>query len=81
MFTQFFITHLTSSIDIAMNDLCYECSKDGVCLNSFDCVFVHKEVRCKNKTKMKDGLQYTNKKLSQQSDIIMYAPEEDLKMK
>ena len=39
-----------------MNDLCYKYSQDGVCLNSFDCVFVHKEVRCANKTKTKDGL-------------------------
>ena len=28
--TQFFITHLTNSIDLAMNNLCYECSEDGV---------------------------------------------------
>ena len=55
-FTQFFITHLTNSIDLAMNDLCYECSEDGVCLNSFGCVFGHKKVRCTNKTKTKDGL-------------------------
>ena len=34
------------------------------CLNSFHCAFVHKEVRCTNKTEIKDGLQYTNKKLS-----------------
>ena len=47
-----------------MNYLCYEYCQDGVCLNSFDCAFVHKEVRCTNKTKTKDGLQYTNKKLS-----------------
>ena len=60
----------------AMNAL-----EDGVYLNSFDCAFVHKEVRCQNKPKIKDGLQYTNKKLSLQSDIIMYASEEDLKMK
>ena len=44
-----------------MNDLCYE---DGVCLNSFHCVFVHKEVSCTKKTEIKDGLQYANKKLS-----------------
>ena len=44
-----------------MNDLCCE---DGVSLDSFHCVFVHKEVRCTNKTEKKDGLQYTNKKLS-----------------
>ena len=34
------------------------------CLNSFLCAFPHKEVRCTNKTEIKDGLQYTNKKLS-----------------
>ena len=64
-----------------MNDLCYECSQDGVCLNSFDCVFVHNEVRCKSKTETKDGLQYANKKLSLLGDISIYAPEEDLEMK
>ena len=64
-----------------MNDLCYECSQDGVCLNSFDCVFVHNEVRCKSKTETKDGLQYANKKLSLTGDISIYAPEEDLEMK
>ena len=64
-----------------MNDLCYECSQDGVCLNSFDCVFVHNEVRCKSKTETKDGLQYANKKLSLPGDISIFAPEEDLEMK
>ena len=64
-----------------MNDLCYECCQDGVCLNSFDCVFVHNEVRCKSKTETKDGLQYANKKLSLPGDISIYAPEEDLEMK
>ena len=44
-----------------MNDLCYEQSEDAVGLNSFDCVFVHKEVRCANKTEIKDGLQDVNK--------------------
>ena len=57
-----------------MNDLCYEYSQNGVCLNSFDCVFVHKEVRCTNKTEINDGLQYANKKLSLPSDIIIYTP-------
>ena len=64
-----------------MNDLCYECCQDGVCLNSFDCVFVHNEVRCKSKTETKDGLQYANKKLSLPGDISIFAPEEDLEMK
>ena len=78
----FFIAHLTNSIDLAMNDLCcYECCQDGACLNSFDCVFVHKEIRCANKTKIKDSLQYTNKKLSLPGNKIIYAPEEDLEMK
>ena len=46
-----------------MNDLSCE---DGICffLNSFHCAFVNKEVRCSNKTEIKDGSQYTNKKLS-----------------
>ena len=64
-----------------MNDLHYECPQDVVCLNSFDCDFVHKEVRCTNKTQIKDGLQYANKKLSLPGDIIIYAPEENLEMK
>ena len=65
-----------------MNDLCcYECSQDGACLNSFDCVFVHKEIRCASKTKIKDSLQYTNKKLSLPGNKIIHAPEEDLEMK
>ena len=63
------IKHLANLIDLTMNDLCYE---DGVCLNGFHCVFVHKEVRCTNKTEIKDGLQYTNKKLSLLGDIIIY---------
>ena len=61
-----------------MNDLCYECSQNGVCLNSFDCVFVYKEVRWTNKTKIKYVLQYANKKLLLPGDIIIYTPEEDL---
>ena len=77
----FFITHLTNSIDFAINYICYECCQDGICLNSFDCVFVHKEISCTNKTGIKDGLQYTNKKQSLAGDIIIYEPEEDLEMK
>ena len=57
-----------------MKGLCYEYSQDGVCLNSLDCVFVHKEVTCTNKTKTKDGLQYTSKKLP--GDIIIYTPQD-----
>ena len=63
---------MANSIHLAMNDLCYEYSQNGVCLNSFDCAFVHKEVRCTKKTKINDGLQYANKKLSLPSDIIIY---------
>ena len=40
-----------NSVDLAMNDLCYEYFQDGIFLNSFDCVFVHKEVRCTKKLK------------------------------
>ena len=47
-------------------------------MNSFDCVFVHKEVRWTNKTKIKYVLQYANKKLLLPGDIIIYTPEEDL---
>ena len=58
-----------------MNDLCYEYSQDGVSLNSFDCVFVHKVVRSTNKIEIKDGLQYTHKTLSLPGDIIICTPE------
>ena len=54
-----------------MKDLCYEYSQNDVCLNSFDCVFVLKEARCTNKTEIKQGLHYRNKKLSPQGDIII----------
>ena len=47
-----------------MKELCYEYCQNGVCLDSFDCVFVHKEVRGTSKTEIKDGLYYRNKKLS-----------------
>ena len=40
-----------------MNDLYYEYSQDGVCLNSFDCAFVYKKVRCTNKTEIKTNIQ------------------------
>ena len=60
---------------------------DGICLNRFDCTFVHEEVKYTNKTGTKDGLQYTNKKLSLSSNIviswdfmIIYRPQ-DLVMK
>ena len=76
--TQFFITQLTNSIYLAKNDLCYECSQNGVGLNSFDCVFVHKEVRWTNKTKIEYVLQYANKKLLLPGEIIIYTPVEDL---
>ena len=59
-----------------MNYVCYENSQDSVSLNSFDYVFAHKEVRCPNKTEIKDGLQYTHKTLSLPGDIIIYTPED-----
>ena len=52
-FTHFFITHLTNSVDLYMNDFCYECSQDGAYLNSFDSGFAHKETRCTNITEKK----------------------------
>ena len=76
------MTHHRNSIDVAMNDPCYECFQDGICLKSFDCVFFfHKEIRRTNKTEIIDGLHYSNKKLSIPGDIIIYAPEEDLDLK
>ena len=54
-----------------MNDLCSGDSVDAVCLNSFDCVLVNKEVGCANKTEIKDGLQYANKKPSLPDDMII----------
>ena len=57
-----------------MNDLCYKYSQDSVFLNSFDCVFVHKEVRCSSKTEIKDGLEYKNEKLP--GNNIIYTPED-----
>ena len=56
LLSNFFVAHLRNSTDLDMNDLCYEYSQDGVRLNSFDCVFVHREVRCTNKNEIKDGL-------------------------
>ena len=58
-----------------MNDLCYKCSQDGLCLNSLNCVFVHKEVRCTTKLKQKTNCNIL------QGDKIIYATEEDLEMK
>ena len=54
-----------------MNDLCYELSQNAVGLNSFDCIFVHKELRCANKTEIKDRLQYANKKPLLPGDMII----------
>ena len=34
-----------------MNDLGYEYSQDGVCLNIFDRVFIHKELSAQTKQK------------------------------
>ena len=45
-------------------------------MDSFDCVFVQKEVRCANKTGFKDGLQYANKKPPLSGDMIIYTPED-----
>ena len=59
-----------------MNDLCYEYCQDGVFLNSFCCLFVHKKVKCSSKTEIKVGLQYTNKKLSLPGNIIIYTSED-----
>ena len=53
----------------------YEYSQDGVCLNSCDCSFVHKKIRCTNKTEIKDALRYINKRLSRPGDIIIQTPE------
>ena len=53
---------MKNSIDLAINDLCYEYFQGCVCLNSFDCVVVHEKVRYTNKTEIKDGLRYINKK-------------------
>ena len=59
-----------------MKDLYQEYCQRGICLNSFDCVFVHKEVRGTNKTEIKDGLHYRNKKQSIPGDIIIYTAED-----
>ena len=55
-----------------MDDLCYEYFQDGACLYNFNCLFVHKDVRCTKKTEIKDWFQYINKKLSIPGDIIIY---------
>ena len=39
-----------------MNDLCYEYFQDGVCLNSFDYVVVHKKRSGAQTREIKDGL-------------------------
>ena len=49
---------------------------DDVSMNSFDCVFVHKETRCASKTKIKERLQYAIKKTSLPDDMIIYTPED-----
>ena len=46
-----------------MNDLSYEYFQDGVCLNSFDCVVVHKKRLGAQTREIKDGLRYRNKKV------------------
>ena len=72
--TTFFITHLTNLIDLVMNDLS-EYSQ-GVCLNSFDCLFVHKYVKCTNKTEIKDGCNIQTKKSLSGDIIILYTPKD-----
>ena len=57
-----------------MNDLCY--AQDSVCLNSFNCVFVHKEVSCTNKTEKKTNYNKQTKKLSLPGDITVYTPKD-----
>ena len=71
-YTILLIKHLVTSIDLALSDLCYEYSHDDVSLNSFHCIFVHKELRSTYKTEIKGGLQYADKKLSLLGDIIIY---------
>ena len=44
-----------NSTDLAMDDLCYEYSKDGVCLNIFDCALVDEEVTCTSKTETRQS--------------------------
>ena len=39
-------------------------------------LFVRKEVRCANKTEIKDGLQYAIKKSSLPGDMIIYTTED-----
>ena len=63
-----------------MNYLCYELSQNAVGLNSFDCVFVHKELRCANKTEIKDRLQYANKKPLLPGDMIIWRFSNELEM-
>ena len=46
-----------------MNDLCYEYFQDDVCLNSFDCVVVHKKRLGAQTRVIKDRLRYINKKI------------------
>ena len=55
-----------------MNRRCYEYSQNSICLNSFDNVFIHKEVRCTKKANIKEGLQCSNKKLSLPGCTIRY---------
>ena len=63
------LTHVTNLVDLVINDICYEYSQGGVCLNSFDSLFVDKDVRCTSKTEIKDWLQSINKKLSLPGEI------------
>ena len=55
---------------------CYEYSQDGVSLNSFGCCFFHKKIGCTNKTEIKDGYQYANRKLSLRGYTVICTPED-----
>ena len=50
------------------------CAGEVECRIKHICVFIHKEVRGTNKIKIKNGLQYTNKKVSLPGDAVIYTP-------
>ena len=58
-----------------MDDICYDSSK-MVFVWIVPIIFLFtKKLDAEKKTEIKDGLQYTNKKLSLPRDIIMYTSE------
>ena len=59
-----------------MNRGCYEYSQSSIFLNIFDYIFIHKEVRCTDKAEIKEGLQYSNKKLSLPGYTVRYTFED-----